>query len=247
MNMMKLNYLTLTLFVILGFTSCSDSEDSTPAPITKADIIGSVNLYDEGTTQIENSGMTVKLEGTGLSATTDANGDFTILGAPFGTYALIYEKLGFGTFKTFNLEHTNTGSPTIITVTPSLGETSTTQVTALTASVNGNDVLISSTTNPAGNNGNTRYVRYFLSTDSNVSNANYTYYSPGLVSQINPYEITLSQNDLSSEGFSSGQTVYVKVYGDSFFNNEYEDSNLGRKVFPNLNMTSANSVSFVVP
>jgi hypothetical protein len=245
--MTKLHYLTLSLLLILGFTSCSDSGDSTPAPITKANIIGSVNLYDEGTMQIENSGMTVKLEVTGFSATTDTNGDFTLLDSPFGTYILIYEKSGFGTFKTFNLEHTNTGAPTIITVTPSLGETSTTQVTELAASVNGNDVLISATTNPAGNNGNTRYVRYFLSADSNVSNENYTYYSPGLVSQINPYEITLSQNDLTSAGFSSGQTVYVKVYGDSFFNNEYEDTNLGRKVFPNLNTTSANSVSFVVP
>ena len=244
---MKLNYLTFGLVVLLGITSCSTEEDPTPEPITEANIIGSVNLYDEGETQIDNSNMTVKLEGTGFSTTTDADGDFTLMEVPFGTYTLIYEKSGFGTFKKFDLEHTNTGSSTIITKTPSLGETSTTQVTALTTSVNGNDIQFSITTDPGGNNGNARYVRYFLSTDSNVSNENYTYYSAGLISQINPYEITLSQNDLTSAGFSSGQTVYMKVYGDSFWSNEYDDTDLGRKVFPNLNMTSSNSVSFVVP
>ena len=244
---MKLNYLTFGLMSLLIFTSCSKDDDPTPEPITKANIIGSVNLYDEGVTQIDNSNMTVQVQGTGLSAITDADGDFTLLDIPFGTYAIIFEKSGFGTFKKFDLEHTNTGSSTIITENPSLGESSTTQVTALTSSVNGNDIQISITTNPAGNNGNTRYVRYFLSADPNVSNENYTYYSPGLVSQINPFEITLSQNNLSGAGFSSGQTVYVKVYGDSFWSNEYDDPDLGRKVFPNLNMTSANSVSFVVP
>lgn len=246
---MKFNYVILLLIVLVGFTSCSKDNDETPQPITKANIIGSVNLYDEGVTQIDNSGMTVSLEGImpSISATTAVNGDFTISDVPFGNYTLVYEKLGFGTFRKFDLEHTNTGSSTIITETPSLGETSTTQVTDLTVSVNGNDVIVSITTNPAGSNGNMRYVRYFLSTDANVSNENYTYYSPGLISQTNPYEITLSQNELTNAGVSSGQTVHVKVYGDSFWSNEYDDLDIGRKIFPNLNMTSANSVSFMVP
>jgi hypothetical protein len=68
-----------------------------------------------------------------------------------------------------------------------------------------------------------------------------------LVSQINPYEVTLSQNDLLNAGFSSGQTLYVKAYGDSFWSNEYFDPELDRKVFPNLNKNAAAAVSFVVP
>lgn len=244
---MKLNYLNFGLILLIGFTSCSKEEDPTPEPITKANIIGSVNLYNEGVTEIDNSNMIVKVEGTGISASTDADGDFTLSDVAFGTYSLIYEKSGYGTFKKFDIEHTNTGSSTIIMENPSLGESSTTKVTDLTVSVNGNDVLVSITTDPAGSNSNTRYIRYFLSTDSNVSNENYTFYSPGLISQINPNEITLSQSDLTNAGFSSGQTVHVKAYGDSFWSNEYDDPDLGRKVFPNLNMTSVNSVSFIVP
>jgi|APHot6391423213_1040247.scaffolds.fasta_scaffold00238_4 hypothetical protein len=244
---MKLNYLTFGLIILLGISSCSKDEVPTSDPITKANITGSVNLYDEGTTQIDNSNMTVKVEGTtpAISATTDANGDFTLEDVPFGTYTILYEKQGFGTFKKFDIEHQN--NATAISNTPSLGEISTTQITNLQANVSSNDIIISVTTNPAGSNGNTRYVRYFLSTDSNVSNENYTYFSLGLVSQINPKEITLTNSDLTSAGFSTGQTVFVKVYGDSFWSNEYYDSDLGRNVFPNLNMTSTNSVSFIVP
>jgi hypothetical protein len=244
---MKLNYLPFGLIILLGISSCSKDEDPTPDPITKANITGSVNLYDEGTTQIDNSNMTVKVEGTTpvISATTDANGDVTLSDVPFGTYTILYEKSGFGTFKKFDIEHKN--NATAIINTPSIGEISTTQITNLQANVSGNDIIISVTTNPAGSNGNTRYVRYFLSTDSNVSNENYTYFSPGLVSQINPKEITLSNNDLTNAGFAAGETIFVKVYGDSFWSNAYDDPNLGRNVFPNLNMTSTNSVSFIVP
>jgi hypothetical protein len=244
---MKLNNFVFGLVVILGISSCSKDEDQNPAPITKANIVGSVNLYDEGTTQVVNSNMTVKVEGTtpSISATTDANGKFTLSDVPFGTYTIIYEKSGFGTYKRFDLAHANSG--TVITNAPSLGEVSTTQITDLEANVNGKDVILSVTTNPSGSNGNTRYVRYFLSTDSNVSNENHTYFSPGLVSQINPKEITLSNNDLTNAGFSAGQTVFVKVYGDSFWSNEYNNPDLGRNIFPNLNMSTTNSVSFIVP
>lgn len=244
---MKLKHLTLSLIILLGISSCAKDDVPDADPITKANITGAVNLYDEGTTQIDNSNMFIRVEGTipEISATTDANGDFTLLDVPFGTYTLIYEKSGFGTLKKFDIEHENNAS--LILNTPSMGEISTTEITNLEANVSGNDIIISVTTNPAGSNGNARYVRYFLSTDSNVSSENYTYFSPGLVSQINPKEITLSNTDLTSAGFSSGETVFVKVYGDSFWSNEYLNPDLGRNVFPNLNMTSTDAASFIVP
>jgi hypothetical protein len=71
--------------------------------------------------------------------------------------------------------------------------------------------------------------------------------SSGFVSQINPYQATLTSANLIAWGFTSGQTVFVKVYGDAFWSNEYQDPTTGQKVFPNLNDTSANSISFIVP
>ena len=73
------------------------------------------------------------------------------------------------------------------------------------------------------------------------------YHSPTFISQINPYQSTLTQTELINAGFTSGQTVYVKAYGESYWSNEYLDVNLNKKVFPNLNTVSANAVSFIVP
>jgi len=249
---MKLHYLILGLIVLVGFSSCNDDDDDneTPPPITKADIIGSVNLYDEGVTQIDGSGMTVTVEGTSpiITATSDENGEFTLSDVPFGTYTVSYTKVFFGPFRKFSIEHNDpTGLSTIIAETPSLGQSSTTEITALSAMVIGTDVEILVTTDPAGNNSNTRYFRYFLSDNSDVSNENYTFHSEGIVSQSNPRELTLSKSDLTDAGFSSGSTVYLKVYGDSFWSNAYDDPELERMVFPNLNENSANAVSFVVP
>lgn len=244
---MKWNCFIYVFLILIGLSSCSTNEDPTPESVTKADITGSVNLYNEGTTPIDNSNMTVKAEGTTstFTATTDSNGDYTLSDVPFGNYTIVYEKSGFGTYKKWDIENVNNATP--ILNTPSLGEISTTQITFVEANASANDIILSVTTSPAGSNENTRYVRYFLSANSNVSNENYTYYSSGLVAQINPKEITLSNNDLTNAGFFSGDTVFVRVYGDSFWSNEYEDPDLGRKIFPNLNMTSINSISFVIP
>ena len=72
-------------------------------------------------------------------------------------------------------------------------------------------------------------------------------YSAGLISQNNPYEHTIEANVLADMGFVSGDTVYVKAYGDSFWSNEYVDADLNKKVFPNLNTTSADASFFIVP
>ena len=244
---MKLNYLTLGLIVLVGFTSCSKDEDQTTEPITKANIKGSVNLYDEGTTQIDNSGMTVKLEGTSFSATTDVQGDFTLSEVPFGSYTIAYEKTGFGIFKKFDLEHTNTGSSTVVE-TPSLGQKSTTSITNLSVNSNANfPVILSATTDPAGNQANTRYIRFFFSTDPAVSMDNYESVLEPFPVNISPYNLNLSQASLDALDFPSGATVYVKCYGESFWGNNYSDPNLGMDIFPNLNQNSAAAVSFVVP
>ena len=124
---------------------------------------------------------------------------------------------------------------------------SSTEITELTAETSADGIVISIRTNPSANNGNNRYVRYFLSSNENVSNQDYTSYSQGLIVRITPYDINLTKEELLSQGFSSGQTVYVKVYGDSFWSNEYDDLVLQRRIFPNLNMNAVSSVAFQVP
>ena len=246
---MKISYLSFLLIALLGFTACGGDDDGpiTP-PKTSANILGSVNLFDEGVTQIDNSNMTVKIEGTGISATTNTNGDFILSDVPFGTYTLIYEKSGYGVFKKFGIEHKNTGSSTVISESPSLGQKSTTSITNLAVTSSSNfPVVISASTDPPANNADQRYIRYFFSTEPTVSSENYENALETVQVAISPDNFNLSQAALDALGYTSGMTVYVKCYGESFYGNNYSDPNLGRDVFPNLNMTSADAVSFEVP
>lgn len=238
-------YLFLALFFMVA---CSKNNGSDPAP-TKASISGSVILYDAGTNLLDKSGMKVSVEGTSplISTTTENAGKFTLADVPFGTYTLVYEKAGYGTSKKSGIEHKNTGSSTVITTIPSFGQTSATTVTALTAEVVGTDVLVNATTDPAGNSSNRRYLRFFYSSAGNVSNTSYNNYSAIYIAQINPYTHTLSKSDLNSMGFVPGTTAYIRAYGESFWSNDYLDITNGKTVFPNLNSTTTNPVSFVVP
>ncbi|GGZ68365.1 carboxypeptidase-like regulatory domain-containing protein [Algibacter mikhailovii] len=244
---MKYTYFSLCLILLIGFTSCSKDDNNNSETVTKANIIGSVNLFDEGVTQIDNSNMIVSIEGTGFSATTDGSGDFKLTDVPFGTYTLVFEKAGYGTYKKFDIEHKNTGSSTVIN-NPSLGLMSTTAITNLTINSNSSfPVILTSITNPEASTVNPKYIRYFLSTDASVSDENYENAIETLQANNTPNNFNLSQAAIDALGYASGTRVYAKCYGESFWGNNYADPNLARDVFPNLNPTSAPAVSFVVP
>jgi hypothetical protein len=56
-----------------------------------------------------------------------------------------------------------------------------------------------------------------------------------------------TNDELFAMGFASGQTIYVKVYGESYISNDYTDPLTGKRVFPNLNANSAAPINFVIP
>lgn len=242
---MKTFSFNLILFLLVLGTSCSKDNDIDPPAPTSANISGSVNLYDDGVTEIDNSNMTVSVEGTSISATTNASGQFTLSNVPFGTITLLFEKNGYGTFKRFNIDHSS--GDTFIPDSPSLGQISTTSITNLTATENGTDITLSTTTDPSGNIGNTRYIRFFFSTQPDVSNTNFDAVLETLPAEINPRNLNLTNASLVALGFSSGQTVYARCYGESFWSNQYDYPDSGTTIFPNLNPNSAAVVSFIVP
>ena len=245
---MKLLPVSWSFMLILFITSCSSNDDE-PAAATKANISGSVNLYNESTDPVDKSNMTVSVLGTMpmISAVTNTEGRFVLSNVPFGTYTLEYTKNGYGTYKKFGVVHGSNGQATALTAIPSLGQVSTTSITGLTASASANQVVLSISTNPVGSAANRRYIRYFLSTNQSVSATNYSYYSPVFISQINPFEKTILVTELISAGFTSGQQVYVRAYGDSFWDNAYDSPEFNRRIFPNLNATTVPAASFIVP
>lgn len=238
------------LALLIGLAACkndSDNPDQTPAG---GKIQGSVTLFDDRTNPLDDGGMTVSVQGTTplRQATTTSTGSYTIENVPTGNYTLVFEKAEYGTFRMFDINHNATGT-TPVGVTPSLGKISTTTITALSAAPNGSAMSVLTTTSPAasGSAANRRVVRYFLHTANTVNNTTYTAYTQALQIGITPYPKIFTREELNSLGFASGSTVWVKAYGESFFTNEYDDPTTNRRVFPNLNPTSAAAVSFVVP
>ena len=83
-----------------------------------------------------------------------------------------------------------------------------------------------------------------------VTHDNYQYAPANtwLASSSSGSILNYSPTELYSNGFSSGETVFVIAYGESKYSNSYTDPVTGKKVWPNVNSDSpSNVVSFVLP
>lgn len=234
------------LLILAGLSSCggSDKDDSLP---TSGVITGSVLLFEEGSTPASPAGMRISIENppsAAISALTDNSGKFTLENVPFGTYSLVYEKEGYGTYLKPEVVHEAAITP--ILQTPSLGKISSTQITEVRMEKSGSSLITYVTTNPAGTSNNRRYIRYFFSNSPDVSSSNFTVFSETYVVQDTPYYKAFTTQELNQLGINPSGTIYMRVYGDSFFSNEYLDPASKKKVFPNLNPSTvaAKSVSF---
>lgn len=229
------------MFAVLCLFACKKE--------TTSSITGTVALFDDGTTSIENSGMKVLLEGTSpeIYALTDSEGNFTIGNVPFGTYTIIFSRDGFGTYKFFNATLTKSGGAYNITETINLGQVSDLEITDFEVHITNGSIEYTGTIDPVGTADAPKYVRIFYSTEEAVSSANYTYYSEPYQIVGNGFELPITNEELIDNGFAPGTTVYMKIYGESYWNNSYDDPLTGKLIIPNLSPNSPNIVSFVVP
>ena len=251
---MSKRYYHLCLIALLGLiflSACTTNSNDTPSPVGGA-LSGTVQLWDDKTSTLaDNSGVSVTVDDlTGVSTTTDAAGKYSFANIAYSLHDLTMSKAGYGTYRLFGVSNASSTNGTILPATH-LGKLATTTVTSLTLSGNtyngtsGVSVLYSVA--PVPNATNRGYVRYFLSTDPAVSSTNYMYTS-AVVSVLNN-NVTggFAKEDLLTAGFKSGQTVYLRLYGESVQSNTYVDPNVGTRVFPNLNLTTVGAVSFLVP
>lgn len=233
----------LLSFCILS--SCGgDDNDTDPPVLNKGTITGRVNLYNEGTEKIASSGMKITVSGTSISVLTNSEGNFELIDVPFGSRTLIYEKEDYGTFKNFIPDFDEN---LFIGETPSLGKRSKTKIITGSVTLEGTDVIVAFVTE--GTNTSKRYMRYFLGTDQTVTKENYVEVTGIFESDANsnPSQHKFAQQELNDLGFASGSQVYVKAYGESFWGNDYEDPDLNRRIFPNLNENSSEPIVFMVP
>ncbi len=219
--------------MLLTAFSCGSSEDADTPNEGNADIVGSVNLFNEKRVPRPNGGMTVSIEGTNLSTITSSEGFFTLSEVPFGTYRLQYEKEGYGTFLGEEFTHqANEDGFTPSPDSPFLGQISTTEIVNSRATLVGNDFIIEFETFPEGKMSNPVFASIFFLRNGNVSNMfNSAVIGPIIIVE-NPTVILVSQEELTEFGFSADEKVHMRVYGDSFFPNSYRD--FGALVHPNV-------------
>lgn len=247
---LKVNYLYGLLW-LMTVVSCTNKSDETPVPAA-GPLSGSIQLWDDKTSTLtDNSGVLVMVDDlANTSAQTSATGSYSFASLPYGLHDLTIMKTGYGTYRLFGVSHTATTNGTTLPAVQ-LGKLATTSVTSLTtsgATYNGSPgVSVLYSVSPTPTSTNRGYVRYFLSTDKGVSNTNYKYASSVLSVLNNNTTGGFTKDDLLTAGFTSGQTVYLRLYGESVQSNAYTDPNVGVMVFPNSNPTTVPAVSFVMP
>jgi hypothetical protein len=236
---------------LLTSSSCKKEEECAYPNLTKADIRGNVQLYDDAKEALDKSGMAVTIfDATGIipafTDTSDSNGNYKLKDVPFGNYTLYFQKDGYGTLL-FGVNHVEdckleTDLPQLF-----LGQKSTTTITSFSAATVAAHVELDLEVYPIGTVEDPRYLRIFFKNSSDVSNSSYTYQSGILFTESNSISISLSVGELHGFGFVSGETIYGKAYGESFYSNEYFDSFLGKSIYPNTNIVTPPNVEFIVP
>jgi len=254
----KLFFCLMTSFISI-LIACK-KENNSPLIEETGSIAGAINVYDDKTNKLSDaSGFTVSVIGNpGKIAVTNANGQFKIDGLPFDNYDLSFSKIGYGTYKIFGIEHLKKSnlpagsvSVTQISRVINLGALSTTSVSLLSVvDATYNDlpgIEYSYVLNPAPTTNNRGYVRAFLGKKSTTTSTEYTAYSAVKSALSNNVKSGFTAEELYGLGFESGDSVYVKLYGESYFSNQYIDPGTGKAIFPNLNAVSPSAIGFLVP
>jgi hypothetical protein len=243
---MRIQLICILLTIFL-FSSCKGPEG--PAgPSLSGDLIGYSYLYDvSGYRSADNSGITVAVEGTSISAVSTSDGRWVLSSLTTGTYTIVFSKSGYGTRKSVGYQFVGGGQAYFGSM--GLYQIPAYTVTGLSATRSTGYVSISGTltgTLPTGS----RYPRLFIATSPTVSSdpKNYIFSYGAIVSSTSTtLSTSISTQALNSYGIYTGQTVYIVAYAESYSSGTYIDLSTGGVYYPNLNPTPSNVVSVVVP
>ncbi|MDP4199723.1 MAG: carboxypeptidase regulatory-like domain-containing protein [Bacteroidota bacterium] len=272
---MKSFLVVLSAFAALSFLSC---RTQTLAPdtgmATVKGIVSLANAYDSYTPPY--SGVQISFEGTAISTITNDSGIFQLNGVPEGTYNVRFSKNGYGEVRWIGKMIEGGGNSTIYLNGPQdpyyrnptlykqpelVLSLHSAYVVDTTIMGYGHSYLILR----GGYGGSTPItmggIAVYISHSSDVSSslghysAYYYHYYPGAQNLYDTTSMTFWEPidllTIKSEGFQSGDSVYIAVYGAPIVGasppNDYYDPATRKYVLTSLNQTPSPVLGFKVP
>jgi len=202
MNFFRIIIISNILIFLLG---CDKNEENT---LLEGNIVGFVNLIDETGNEVEDkSNVNVTIEGLSSSVNTNEDGRFELSNVPAGTYNIIYNKTGYGSFKRFGFQFIGGNIPALLYET-SLYEQPKIDIQSLDISFNDNIITIK------GEITEQKYfaVKTFINDSSNVSYENYDYASVVYNNGNSEFTKFVHNIFLSKTPYSQGDMVYLVIY-----------------------------------
>lgn len=223
------------------------------APTSSADIVytNKVFVYDEGRTLQSREGVSISVENSNpfILAQTNSQGEYQISFPSDAIvnkhYGFVYSKPGYGTVR-YSLEYMGGRSLGINDI--NLGAPSTVKVNSFAIVTDGDSLRITiNITSP--NLIGEKYVRFIhrknipgVTYQSDGISGSYVYAVQNGVNHISLHKSVFSnENDAHS-----GDVIYVKAYGDSFYGNSWLSAD-GHIIFPNLNNNTSGEASYIQP
>jgi hypothetical protein len=100
---MRISIFAASAFILFALAGCKSSSTTPPAVVpTSGALSGRVMLYSgAGTAIAVDTGVTVSVSGSGVTANTNDSGEWVLPGIPAGSCTLTFTKSGFGTVMQF--------------------------------------------------------------------------------------------------------------------------------------------------
>lgn len=202
---MKIFRIIIISNILIFLLGCDKNDENI---FLKGNIVGFVNLVNETGNEVEDkSGVNISIEGLTSSANTNEDGRFELSNVPAGTYNIIYNKTGYGSYKRFSFQFIGGNVPAMLYET-TLYEQPKIDIQSLDISFDDNIINIT------GEITATNYftVQTFINDSANVSNENYDYASARY--NYSGWEYTqFSQSIyLSETPYFLGDKVYLVIY-----------------------------------
>ena len=235
-----MNKFLIFIGIVLFLSSCKKTTTTEELPTPVQDVVGFVSLYDQyGDYQQNGAGVTVSLDSTSFSATTDTNGKFVLKNVPTGYYSVSYSKSGYITYKASFSNYLGGQAyllPSAYLYAPSANVV--TNLAVVYDSSNGY-YRVYGTVGPLNVTNEQKAVTLFIGLTPSVSPTN----------NVEGYYLSNTNNGFSYEfpfNNYSGKTIYIVGYGATA-DYGYTNAATEQYVYTALTATPSNVVPLSIP